>query len=155
MKGILVKRLESSFHAFGNTLRRFIESYERFIDMYSNGTIYISKKVNVYDLLDSDNESQLLELVEQDKAHKYDAEEFTEDFKIKLEQDLKLLTEIRALWKDVTTDPKLEQFAKEVKQNAVLKDGKLVVFTESKETGEYLNKHLSKQYPGKVLFYSS
>src|SRR3990172_3572821 len=155
IKGILVKRLESSFYAFGNTLRRFIESYERFIDMYSNGTIYISKKVNVYDLLDSDNEALLLELVEQDKAHKYDVEEFTEDFKIKLEQDLKLLKEIRALWKDVTTDPKLEQFAKEVKQNAVFKDGKLVVFTESKETGEYLNKHLSKQYPGKVLFYSS
>jgi len=40
MKGILVKRLESSFHAFGNTLRRFIESYQKFIDMYNQGTVY-------------------------------------------------------------------------------------------------------------------
>lgn len=33
MKGILVKRLESSFYAFRMTLSRFIDSYERFIDM--------------------------------------------------------------------------------------------------------------------------
>ena len=52
MKGILVKRLESSFYAFRKTLERFIESYEKFIEMSKTGKIYISKKVNVYELLD-------------------------------------------------------------------------------------------------------
>ena len=33
MKGILIKRLESSFFAFSKTLGRFIESYEKFIEM--------------------------------------------------------------------------------------------------------------------------
>jgi hypothetical protein len=50
MKGILVKRLESSFHAFRQSVDRFIISYEKFIEMYHNGTVYISKKVDVYDL---------------------------------------------------------------------------------------------------------
>ena len=53
MKSILVKRLESSFFAFKNTLSRFQESYEKFIKMYEAGEVYISKKVYVYDLLDS------------------------------------------------------------------------------------------------------
>ena len=39
MKSILVKRLESSFFAFKNTLSRFQESYEKFIDMYEAGEV--------------------------------------------------------------------------------------------------------------------
>jgi len=155
MKGILVKRLESSFYAFGNTLRRFIESYERFIDMYNHGTIYVSKKVNVYDFLDADNEDFLLELVEQDKAQKYDVSEFNDEYKAKLEGDLQLLREIKTLWQDITTDPKLDQFVEELKKTPELKDGKLVIFTESKETGEHLYKNLARHFGAKVLFFSS
>ena len=53
MKGVLVKRLESSFYAFRKTLQRFIDSYERFIEMYESGTVYVGKIKNLYDLLDS------------------------------------------------------------------------------------------------------
>lgn len=155
MKGILVKRLESSFHAFGNTLRRFIESYEKFIGMLDKGTVYISKKVNVYDFLDADDEEGLLRLVEQDKAQKYEPSEFVEEFKVKLESDLKLLKEIRSLWADVAIDPKLEQFVKELKKTSVLKGNKLIIFTESKETGEHLYKNLNSHFPGNTLFFSS
>lgn len=59
MKSILVKRLESSFFAFKNTLSRFQESYEKFIEMYEAGEVYISKKVDVYDLLDSGDDDKL------------------------------------------------------------------------------------------------
>ncbi len=52
MKGILVKRLESSFYAFRQSVDRFILSYENFISMFDSGTVYISKKVDVYDLLE-------------------------------------------------------------------------------------------------------
>ena len=37
MKSILVKRLESSFYAFKNTLGRFLLSYEKFLAMYEKG----------------------------------------------------------------------------------------------------------------------
>ncbi len=45
MKGLLVKRLESSFYAFKQTVDRFITSYQNFLHMLEGGTVYISKKV--------------------------------------------------------------------------------------------------------------
>lgn len=155
MKGILVKRLESSFHAFKKSLVRFVDSYRKFIDMYKQGTVYISKKVNVYDFLDADNDEELLKLVELDKVQKYDSSEFTEAFLANLQKDLLLFEDIQKLWRDIDSDPKIEQFISELKDNLILKENKLVVFTESKETGEYLFKNLNKHLPSRVLFYSS
>lgn len=64
MKGILLKRLESSFYAFNKTLNRFIKSYEAFIEMYNSGTVYISNKYNVYDLINNGEEDKLALIVE-------------------------------------------------------------------------------------------
>jgi HKD family nuclease len=44
MKILLVKRLESSIYAFKNSLRRFIRSYEIFLEEYKQGRVYVSKK---------------------------------------------------------------------------------------------------------------
>ena len=55
----------------------------------------------------------------------------------------------------VTTDPKLEQFVSELSKNPILKDKKLITFTESKETGDYLYHKLNKEFPGLVMFFSS
>lgn len=155
MKGILVKRLESSFHAFRQSVDRFIISYEKFIEMYHNGTVYISKKVDVYDLIESDNIEKLEAFVEDEKAHKYDSKDFKKEFVTKLEFDLEILKEIKKLWAKVNTDPKLEQFIRELKETKALKSNKLVVFTESKETGDYIYEALIDEFPGQVMFYSS
>ncbi len=155
MKGTLVKRLESSFFAFKRSLGRFIESYERFIEMYHQGTIYISKHVNVYDLLDADDEARLLELVEEEKAQKYQASVFRPDFLNDLQQDLQVLKQIQSLWVDIEQDPKLDQFIADLRRNKLLKRKKVIVFTESAETGSYLYQKLDEQFPNKVMFYSS
>lgn len=155
MKGILVKRLESSFHAFRMSVARFITSYEKFIEMYHSGTIYISKKVDVYDLIESDNIEKLEEFVDDEKAHKYDSKDFKKEFLTKLEFDLDILRQVQQIWKKVDSDPKLEQFIVDLKQNKALKSNKLVVFTESKETGDYLYESLIKEFPEQVMFYSS
>jgi superfamily II DNA or RNA helicase len=155
MKGILVKRLESSFHAFRQSVDRFIISYEKFIEMYNNGTVYISKKVDVYDLIESDNIEKLEAFVEDEKAHKYDSKDFRKEFVSKLEFDLEILKEIKKLWKKVDSDPKLDQFICDLKGNKALKSNKLVVFTESKETGDYIYEALIDEFPGQVMFYSS
>jgi superfamily II DNA/RNA helicase len=155
MKGVLVKRLESSFYAFKRTLRRFIESYERFIDMYRSGTVYISTRVNVYDFLDADNEEELLHLVEQDKVQKYAASQFKLEFLRDLVNDLNLLKRVESLWIMVQGDPKLAQFIQELKQNHLLKNKKMIVFTESAETGGYLYDHLNQEFPSQVMFYCS
>jgi len=155
MKGILVKRLESSFHAFRQSIDRFILSYENFISMYESGTIYISKKVNVYDLLENDDIDKLEELVDEDKAHKYHSKDFKKGFLSKLEFDLQILRNIKKLWQQVNSDPKLEKFILELKKTKALKNNKLIIFTESKETGDYIYETLLDEYPNQVMFYSS
>lgn len=155
MKGILVKRLESSFYAFRKSVDRFITSYEKFIEMYHGGTVYISKKVDVYDFIENDNIDELELLVDDEKAHKYDAKDFKEDFLTKLEFDLQILKDVQTLWKKVNRDPKLEQFIVDLKNRDALKKNKLVVFTESKETGDYIYEALQEAFPDKVMFYSS
>lgn len=155
MKGILVKRLESSFFAFRQSVNRFIISYEKFIDMYYSGTVYISKKIDVYDLIESDNIERLEEFVEDEKANKYNSKDFTKEFVTKLEFDLEILREVKQLWKKVDSDPKLEQFIQQLKKDQALKKNKLVIFTESKETGDYLYEALLNEFPSKVMFYSS
>lgn len=154
MKGILIKRLESSFHAFRQSIRRFIESYERFIAMFDKGTVYISKDVDVYDLLDRDDIEGLEKYVEEEKAAKYPSGDFRSEFRDDLVHDLALLRQIEGLWEKVDQDPKLEAFTAQLKKDPVLKN-RMVVFTESKETGDYIFDQINRRYPGRVMFFSS
>lgn len=159
MKGILVKRLESSFYAFKKSIDRFVESYEKFIAMYHKGTVYISKKVNVYDLLENDDLETLKQLVEDEKAQKYTSENFGfyngKKFIDDLDFDLELLRKIQKFWKPISEDPKLDKFIEYLNTNSVLKKQKLVIFTESKETGDFLFENLNRVFPEKVMFYCS
>ena len=154
MKGILVKRLESSFYAFSKTLDRFIESYNRFIDMAKTGKVYISKKVNVYDLLDGGDEKKLMYLIEQQDVMEFETTEFNSQFFCDLESDLAQLKSLKFIWSLIKTDPKLEEFRKNLKENPVMKDKKAIVFTESMETAEYLFKNLKDIYGDRIVYYS-
>jgi hypothetical protein len=154
MKGILVKRLESSFYAFRKTLGRFIESYMKFINMYDSGEVYISKKVDVYDLLDSGDDDRLMSLVDDDLAQYFKSTEFNDDFLPNLENDLGMLNQLYSEWMDIDTDPKLDEFKSELKNNTILGDNKLIIFTESKETAEYLGVELSAIYGDSVIVFS-
>ena len=155
MKGILIKRLESSFYAFRKSLRRFVESYERFIRMYQSGIVYISKNIDVYDLLENDDIELLEAFVEAEKARKYQSEDFKQDFNTDLQHDLEILKRLEALWLDIEEDPKLDVFIQYLRTDKELKKSKLVIFTESRETGEYLFERLHDEFPGKVIFFSS
>ena len=122
------------------TLDRFIGSYEGFIGMLNKGTVYISKKYGdkVFEALDNDDEESIIRLVEQEKVKKYKAENFDKLFKENLENDLSILLEIKKLWDGVTTDPKIDKFEAILKADKVLKDNKLIIFTESKETAGFV-----------------
>lgn len=154
MKSILVKRLESSFEAFKKTLGRFIKSYERFLNMCLDGKIYISKKVDVYDLLDNGDDEKLDELVEEDRVQYYPMESFDKDFIHSIKKDLNILKELREEWEEIIEDPKKDQFLLELKENEKLKNKKIIIFTESKETAEYVGEYLSLHYPEQVLVFS-
>ena len=65
MKILLLKRLESSFFAFKQSITRFIYSYKRFIEEYKNGNVYVSKKhINkVFDFLENDDMDSIQKLI--------------------------------------------------------------------------------------------
>ena len=157
MKILLLKRLESSFFAFKQSIDRFIHSYERFIEEYKNGSVYISRKHanKIFDFLENDDESAVQKLIEQDKAEKFNSKDFRSDLIKDLEKDLKLLKETKKLWQNIDRDPKLEQFIKILSKDKILKKNKLIVFTESKETAEYLESKLNPKLKNEVLAFSS
>ncbi|MGI9461753.1 MAG: helicase-related protein [Alphaproteobacteria bacterium] len=156
MKSILVKRLESSFYAFKNSLRRFIESYENFIDMYNTGTIWIGKNVDVFELFDDpDGVKHLHSLLDKERVHKYPSKDFKSDYIKKLHNDIEILKKMSSLWAPINHDPKAESFIKSLKENPKLKNKKILIFSEAKETVEYLQRRLDKHFPNKVLSHYS
>lgn len=154
MKGILVKRLESSFYAFKMSLNRFIESYEKFINMLRSGKVYISKSVNVYDLLDSGDTEKLLYHIEQNDVMEFKTNEFEARFIRDLESDLSQLKYLQDLWHLIKCDPKLDEFKKNLRTHTAMLGKKIIVFTESKETATYLEENLKDIYGERVAAFS-
>jgi superfamily II DNA or RNA helicase len=156
MKILLVKRLESSFFAFRNSVDRFLYSYEMFLKELDNGFVYVSAKHTnkIFELLENDDDEAIQRLIDEGKAEKYESTDFRDDLKKDLEHDLEILKEIKRLWQQVKRDPKLIRFKEELSKNLILKNNHLILFTESKETANYLYKNTDQQYPGKVLLFT-
>jgi len=156
MKILFVKRLESSFYAFRKSIERFILYYEKFLKQLEKGNVYVSKKYTykIFELLENDDEEKIQRLIDEDKAKKYSAKDFRKELKQDLKQDLEILREIQKLWLNIKRDPKLLKFIKMLSSHPILKKHRLIVFTESKETCDYLAKNLESRFPNQVLSYS-
>ena len=152
---ILIKRLESSFFAFKNTLHRFIKSYEDFLSAYNKGHVYLSKKYwqKIIDYFLAENYDAIQKLIDDEKAEEYSKDDFTENLKIDIESDLKTLKTIEKLWGNIDYDPKLDSFIDKIHEQKVLQKSKLIIFTESKETAEYLSENLQSKLKEKVLVF--
>jgi len=156
MKILLVKRLESSFHAFRLTLDRFIQSHERVVQELRKGSVYISKKHihKIFEYLDEGDEASIQRLIDDEKADRLLAADFTVDFLKNLENDLNLLHEIREHWKRIKRDPKWVEFQRILTSHDALKKEKLIIFSESRETVEYLTEMIREHVEPKVIAFS-
>jgi superfamily II DNA or RNA helicase/HKD family nuclease len=156
MKILLIKRLESSFFAFRNSVARFIHSYELFLREFEKGHVYISKDYTykVFEYLDNDDDEAIEKLINQGKAEKYQSNEFRLEYVDFLKNDLMVLKKIQRLWSKVERDPKLLELLKQITKNSLLKASKIILFTESKETAEYLTENVNKVFKGKAICYS-
>lgn len=148
MKVLLVKRLESSFYAFRKTIGRFIHSYKNFIQEYEKGNVYISKKYinKIFELLELGDDEAIQEIIDRGGAQRYKKEDFIDEFKIDLKNDLEILEGIESKWQDIKRDPKLETLLQNLKENDLLKNQKIIIFTESKETAEYLTQNINREF---------
>ncbi len=156
MKILLVKRLESSFFAFKNSIHRFIHSYDMFIKEFEKGNVYVSKEYSnkIFELIENDDDEAIQRLLDEGKAQKYGKKDFRDDFLTVLQSDFEILKQVQALWQKVERDPKLLKFINELSTKTILKESKLIIFTESKETAEYLAKNIDKKFPNTTLCYT-
>ncbi len=164
MKTLLVKRIDSSFEAFKQSLRRYYNANKVMLDMFEKGTIYIAPNLNVNELLMADKEDELIHRI--DEARYTDPtieictlDDFDPEFLKILKQDGEILEELVTAWNKVIQDPKLDEFIRvlndELFDKGINHEGKLVVFSESKETTEYLAFELKKKGITKILTVTS
>lgn len=160
MKTLLVKRIDSSFFAFKQSLERFMLATKAMVTMFENGKIYIAPNLPVSDMINEGKEEELLNLIieksmEDPTIEICEPDDFEYNFLPGLKNDYELLKDLNNDWKKITDDPKLEVFVEYLKNTLLSKkinpQSKLVVFSESKETTDYLFKELTKQVNYRIL----
>jgi superfamily II DNA/RNA helicase len=156
MKILMVKRLESSFHAFRLTLDRFTRSHARVIAEFKKGNVYISKKHigKIFELLEQDDQEGIENLLEQDKAERLVAKDFSAKFILDLKADFRILRRIKKMWANVRRDPKWLAFRDVLRSEQQIRQGKPIIFTESQETAEYLAGCIRDEVEPKTLLFS-
>jgi ERCC4-related helicase len=165
MKTQLIKRLESSFYAFKKSLGNFQTATDRMIAMFENDKVFIAPDTNVNKLLNDgwsqeDIETFIERLSEENpKNQTFKGADFKDGFIESLKKDAKLLKELVKGWDAIAHDPKLDVFLAQLQKQFLNKktnlEGKLVIFSESKDTVDYLAKALEDAGRKDVLVISA
>lgn len=130
------------------------------VTMFENGKIYIAPNLPVTDMINEGKEEELLNLiieksVDDPTIEICEPDDFEYNFLPGLKNDYELLKDLNNDWQKITEDPKLEVFIEYLKNTLLSKkinpQSKLVVFSESKETTDYLFKKLTKQVNYRIL----
>ena len=165
MKTMLVKRLDSSFIAFMKSLRRFRDATQAMLTMFERGTIYIAPSLHVTDYILEGREDELIDAITEASATDPTIticvpKDFKPEFLAGLQHDGKILAELVAAWEEVKGDPKLDEFLACLRgdgqrQNLLAKPfnetGKLVIFSEARDTTLHLTEQLNAAGFGPVL----
>lgn len=162
MRVLLVKRLESSFFAFRQSLTRFQRAINNMLTMLDDNRVFIAPDLDINKLLE---EGLSYEEIESkiNKAggnnREFKSTDFDKKFSILLLKDKDKVDDLIDRWSKVTVDPKLEEFADQIAKNFFNTkrnpSGKLVIFSESKETAEELSVQFKKLGDYKILTVSA
>jgi superfamily II DNA or RNA helicase len=162
MKTLLVKRLESSFFAFTQSISRFQKAIENMLLMFQNDRIFVAPDLDINKLLEEGFTYDQIELKINEKGgnnREFCSADFNKNFLVNLQSDKDKVDDLVKRWNKVHKDPKLDKFLEQVQNEFFLKrknpSKKLVIFTESKETGLELEKHFLKNFNYKVLTVSA
>jgi len=159
MRILLVKRIDSSFHAFKMSLNRYYNANRAMLKMIENGKIYIAPKLKVSDFILDDNEAELEQLLinatDTETINAYPVEDFYDEFIQGIKNDHETLKELTKQWEDVKNDPKYdtlkEKLQSELMNPKINDNGKLLIFSESKETTNHLRDKLKADGFTKIL----
>ena len=158
IRRLLIMRFESSKSAFKTTLDNIITSYENIKKWWDKGYVPIKKKGYLSDPDDVDFE-EILDELEKAGTEEFDLEKikkkeipfkrelFKPDFIIKVDEDLKLLRQVKTMWFDKEEtgyDPKFEEVKSQVA--TILKQNmkrKIVIFSSFADTAKYIHKRFA------------
>jgi ERCC4-like helicases len=166
MRRLLVKRFESSFKAFYESLKNFIDIHETALKFVKRTGKFILDRKLMEDLVDASDEEieERLEKYKQDlekeeineKYHKiYEIDKFKEKKKFceHIQEDIELFKELKQKVEDLgllKDDPKAKKLIEGIKE-FLEKNNKVVIFTEYVDTAKYLKEILEKEFGEKVL----
>ena len=150
----MVKRLESSFYAFKKSLATLLRITKDMIKMFDEGKVIIAPELNVRKLQAQDME--LDEIIEYAISRGYlkesivfSSDNFAPDFIDMLHNDEQVLERLNELWAKENGDPKFDKFREslstEFLRPQINPSGKLVLFSESVDTLNYLHEQLTKE----------
>ena len=156
-KNGLVKRLESSFYAFQVSIENFHQANQNMIDMLDNDKVYIAPDLDINLLLESGLSEEEIEEKLNAKASNnpknaiFHAADFRPEFIDMLHNDQAILEQMLADWKDISDedDSKFAKFNELLKHELFKSDRnpekKLVVFSESVDTVDYLKRRINRK----------
>ncbi|MFW6172495.1 MAG: helicase-related protein [Elusimicrobiota bacterium] len=163
LKSNILKRLESSIFSFKETLRRMVHSYSNFYGLLDKNVVAVGKEIDEMLKTEDDPETilKMIEEVDEGDIYEYDVDAFNVDkLKKDLHEDLKSLQKLydeideitEEISEDYTKDNKLLTLCELLEDlysgdhQALSEDDeakKIVVFTEYKDTVNYLGKGIS------------
>lgn len=162
MRTLLVKRLESSFFAFRQSIGRLQKAVDNMIQMFDNNRVFVAPDLNINKLLeDGFSYDEIEEKINTKGGNnkEYTTDAFDTKFYDLLLKDKAKIDDLVSRWGKVRNDPKLTEFIKQIKQvffdEKKNHSGKLVIFTESKETAQELTARLNREGRKKVLMVSA
>ena len=162
MKTLLVKRLDSSFYAFRQSLERYYNNNRAMMQMLKNGQVYIAPKLDVSEMILRGAEKELQDMVmgeANDDIQSFSSSEFKDEFARGIKKDHEILESLLDAWNKVDYDPKLDTLVEKIETDFFDEEknekGKLVLFSESKETTEYLERELKEHGYNRILSVSS
>lgn len=148
----MVKRLESSFTAFKQSLATLLRITNDMLKMFEEDKVIIAPDLNVKDLQAKGIE--LDEIIEKvlsrgymESDFLYKAEDFDPEFIEMLQHDKLVLEDLNADWEKENDDQKFDLFKNKLENEFFDKRNishKLVVFSESVDTINYLKNELEK-----------
>ena len=156
-KNGLVKRLESSFHAFKISVDNFRQANENMLNMWDNDRIFIAPDMDInllyaQDYSDDEIEEKLNEKAEiNPKNAVFKRDDFRPEYYEMLLQDQQQLDEMSKQWENINNDDdsKFAKFEDLLKHELFKKDrnpgGKIVVFSEAVDTVEYLAERIGRK----------
>ena len=155
-KNGMVKRLESSFYAFKISVENFRQANQNMIGMWENDRIFIAPDMDINKLYemgytDDEIEEKLNEKAEENpKNAVFKRDDFQLEYIELLRQDQELLDHMWSQWENIDDDDdsKFAKFEKLLDSELFNSDknleGKLVVFSESVDTIEYLSHRIHR-----------